>query len=91
MGFNAVAAPWTDELWARLQVLSPLPAGLSVLPQTPRPFRWHVRAYDYDDAAAAAARLDDDEDVVDMYAEYTDAVFDRPFVANVLVSIRSGV
>lgn len=80
MGFNAVAAPWTDSLWARLEKLCPLPDGLLRLPDTPRPFRWNVRCSDVQTSVDEAV-------LEDIYADCTDPVFDRPFVTNVVVRI----
>lgn len=90
MGVNAVEAPWTQDLWSKLEHLCPLPAGLHKLPETPRPFRWNVRAVATTKTVEAESTIDSNVENAygngDMYADCTDAVFDRPFVARVVVS-----
>lgn len=76
LGASAVSLPWITSLWARLLELRPLPDNLSVLAETPRPFRWSVRAVD----EASGSN--------DIYKEYTDAVFDKPFNAEIVVKQR---
>ena len=42
LGIGAVLFPWIENLWKNLIDLKPLPSGLSLLTETPRPLRWNV-------------------------------------------------
>lgn len=79
LGTSAVATPWIAELWERLQQICPLPQGLERLETNPRPFRWNVSLTNSDRIADQGSYQDD------IYNNCIDAVFDKPFIATVLV------
>lgn len=76
LGVSAVSLPWVADLWRNLLRLCPLPNGLSVLDESTRQFRWSVQVVD-------GESVKDDEEI---YGNFTDAVFDKPFTAEVVVS-----
>ncbi|XP_055587326.1 NADPH-dependent diflavin oxidoreductase 1 [Uranotaenia lowii] len=45
LGYGAVFMPWIDDFWNKLLELSPLPAGLNKLDESPREYRWKVERY----------------------------------------------
>lgn len=80
LGSSAVSLPWIAELWTRLAELCPLPNGLKVLEESPRQLRWSVEVVQ-DHAEIEIGILDRD-----IYENCTDAVFDKPFLAEVVVN-----
>lgn len=46
LGIHAVALPWIQNLWDRIDVAFPLPSGFEKLEKSPRIFRWHVKLMD---------------------------------------------
>ena len=82
LGLSAVSLPWVKDLWQELLVLSPLQIGMVKLEETPRPFRWTVDVISSGNPGESQSKLDRN---LDIFADYTDAVFDKPFVAEVLV------
>lgn len=82
MGASAVATPWMAALWEGLQRICPLPEGVEKLAQTTRPFKWNVSIADRESSGAGDA-------TEDIYEHCVDAVFDKPFVATVLVCFRA--
>lgn len=76
MGVSAVSIPWIADLWTNILRLCPLPPGVPIA-DSPRHFRWSVQIVQ--DADAVNDR--------DIYGKFTDAVFDRPFSAEVVVTM----
>lgn len=80
LGVSAVSVKWTKDLWNSLLDLCPLPFGLSVLEESPRQFRWSVEVVSDEEEAPYDPNRDIFEDCID-------AVFDKPFYAEVIVSV----
>lgn len=75
--------PWITDLWLRLLEICPIPSGIEKLSIIPRQYKWNVTIIDEDKENNCNLK----PDYVDMYDGCCDAVFDKPFITNVLVSI----
>lgn len=79
LGVSAVTMPWMRTLWENLLNLCPLPSELSVLDESPRQFRWSVVEVSGDGVSPDIPKKD-------IFEDCTDAVFDKPFYVEVIVS-----
>lgn len=82
MGTSGVSIKWISDLWEKLLALCPLPVGKSKLTAIPRQVKWNVSKIDENKENHSDLKPNN----VDMYDRCTDAVFDKPFVATVIVS-----
>lgn len=77
--------PWVSDLWIRLMEMFPLPNGLKPLDVTSRQFKWNVKTIDDDKENNSFLKPNS----TDIYENCVDAVFDKPFISTVLVSLLS--
>lgn len=80
LGVSAVSLPWIADLWAKLAELCPLPIGVDVLTESPRQLRWSVNVVERN------TELETGSFDRDIYDNCTDAVFDKPFMAEIVVN-----
>lgn len=82
LGSSAVSLPWISDLWNKLLAVCPIPDGLSILTDAPRQLRWSVEVIGGGNEGDSIQPFDGN-----IYQNCTDAVFDKPFDAEVLVNI----
>lgn len=81
MGSSGVSMPWIADLWSALLEVSPIPVGKQPLSAVVRQEKWQVSVIDEDKENHAHLQ----PDKVDLYGGCVDAVFNKPFVATVVV------
>lgn len=83
LGPSAVYESWLNELWNALLFRAPLPVGLTLLPETPKQFRWNIETVSFNSSQTS-------QWTGNIYENYRDAVFDETtFKTSVIVSISS--
>lgn len=83
LGIHAVALPWIQNLWDRIDVSFPLPNGLEKLEKSPRVFRWNVKVLD-DEKENNALMADLCHEIV-----FKDSDLDNPFETVVIENKRT--
>lgn len=73
LGIHAVALPWIQNLWDKIDVTFPLPNGLEKLKVTPRVFRWNVKVLD-DEKENSSIMSDFCHEII-----FKDSELDKPF------------